>query len=72
MNQNRVDRHANDNEKTLERQRKQGFQVVIAELPPFPVRHRRQRDRRDCHREVDLDHAPEDDDENDDGQDLQT
>ena len=70
QDQHGVDRHAHHDQESLKRQGGQGFEIVVAHLTPFTVGHCRQRDRRYGYREVYLDHAAEDDNEDTYGHDL--
>ena len=69
--QHGIDGHTDHNEKSLKSKREQGFEIIVAHLPPFPIYHRSQRNRCDGHREVDFQQPSEDDEEDADRNGLQ-
>ena len=68
LDQHRINRHADEDEKALKTQRKQAFQIVLPHVRLLVVAESRHRDGRKAHHAIDLDHAPVDDDENHDAQ----
>ena len=71
VNQHRIDADAHHNQEALERQRKQAFQVVRADASPLTVAHGCYRDRGNADGAVYLNHAPVQDDRNQDGHDFE-
>ena len=68
--QHRINRHADEDEKTLKTQRKQAFQVVLPHVALLVVAEGCHGDGRKTHHAIDLNHSSVDDDENHDGQDA--
>ena len=68
LNQNGVNRHADDNEERLKAQRQQGSQIILTHCTPFAVYHCCHRDGRNGRYKVDFNHPPIHDDENADGE----
>ena len=69
LDQHRINRHANEDEKALKTQCKQAFQVVLPHVALLVVAEGRHGDGRKAHHAVDLDHTPVHDDKNNDAQD---
>ncbi len=69
LDQHSVNRHADEDEKALKTQCKQAFQVVLPHVALLVVAEGRHGDGRKAHHAVNFNHAPVDDDENDDAQD---
>ena len=69
LDQHRINRHADEDEKALKAQRKQTFQVILPHVALFMVAEGRHGDGRKAHHAINLDHAPVDNDKNDDAQD---
>ena len=68
LHQHSVDRHTHHDEKRLEAQREQRFQIVLAYAAPFLAQHSGHRDRGHAGDKVYLKHTAIGDDENADGQ----
>ena len=68
LHQNRINRHAQDHHESLEAQREQGAQVILACLPPFAGNHRSHRDGCDRRDKIDFDHSAEGNDKDADHQ----
>ena len=69
LDQHRINRHADEDEKALKTQRKQALQIVLPHVRLLVVAEGRHRDGRKAYHAVDLDHTSVDDDKNDDAQD---
>ena len=69
LDQHRINCHADEDEKALKAQRKQTFQVILPHVALFMVAEGRHGDGRKAHHAINLDHAPVDNDKNDDAQD---
>ena len=69
LDQHRINRHADEDEKALKTQRKQAFQVVLSHVRLLVVAESRHGDGCKAYHAVNLDHAPVHDDKNDDAQD---
>ncbi len=69
LDQHRINRHADEDEKALKTQRKQAFQVVLPHVALLVVAEGRHGDGRKAYHAVNFNHAPVDDDENHDAQD---
>ena len=63
-----IDRHADNNEKGLESQRKQGAKVILSHVAALFGEHRCHRDRSNGGHEIDFYHSSECDDEDTDGE----
>lgn len=72
VDEDSVNAHTHHDKKTLKCQRKQTFKVVRADTAPFPVTHRGYRYGSDTHGAINLNHAPVQDNRNEDGHDLET
>ena len=68
LDQHRINRHADEDEKALKTQRKQAFQVVLPHVRLLMVAPCCHGDGRKTYHAVDLDHAPVHDHKNDDAQ----
>ena len=68
LDQHRINRHADEDEKALKTQRKQALQIVLPHVRLLVVAEGRHRDGRKAYHAVDLDHTSVDDDKNDDAQ----
>ena len=68
LHQDRIDAHADNNEKCLKAQGHQGAQVILAHAAPFPSHHSRHRDGSHRGHEVDFHHPAINDDEYADGE----
>lgn len=68
LHEYRINRDADHDEECLKTQRKERPQIVAAHLPPFPIHHRRHRNRRNGCDHVNLNHTPIYDDEDADAQ----
>ena len=69
LDQHSVNRHTDEDEKALKTQRKQAFQVVLPHVRLLVVAPCCHGDGRKAHHAVDFNHAPVDNDKNDDAQD---
>ena len=69
LDQYRINRHADEDEKALKAQRKQAFQVVLPHVRLLVVAESRHGDGRKAHHAIYLNHTPVDDYKNDDAQD---
>ena len=70
LDQHRVNRHADEDEKALKTQRKQAFQVVLSHVALLVVAESRHGDGRKAYHAVNFNHSSVDDDKNHDGQDA--
>ena len=70
LHQYRIDRHADDNEKCLEAEGKQGSKIVLPHAARLLAHHGRHWNRGDRRDKVDLNHAPVGDEEHADGDGL--
>ena len=68
LDQHRINRHADEDEKALKTQRKQAFQVVLPHVRLLVVAEGRHRDGCKAHHAIDLNHSSVHDDENNDAQ----
>ena len=68
LDQHRINRHADEDEKALKAQCEQTFQVVLPHVALLVVAEGRHGDGRKAHHAVDFNHTPVDDDKNDDAQ----
>ena len=69
LDQHRINRHADEDEKALKTQRKQAFQVVLPHVRLLVVAPCCHGDGRKAYHAVDFNHTPVDDHKNDDAQD---
>ena len=69
LDQHRINRHADEDEKALKAQCEQAFQVVLPHVRLLVVAPCCHGDGRKAHHAVDFNHTPVDDDKNDDAQD---
>ena len=69
LDQHRINRHADEDEKALKAQCEQAFQVVLPHVALLVVAEGRHGDGRKAYHAVNFDHTPVHDDKNDDAQD---
>ena len=72
VDQHRIDADADHDEKALKCQSEQAFQIVRADAAPFAVAHGCDGNRRNAHGAVNLNHAPVENDRNEDRHDFET
>ena len=71
VDQHRIDADADHDEEALKCQSEQAFQIVRADAAPFAVAHGCDGNRRNAHGAVNLNHAPVEDDRNEDRHDFE-
>ena len=72
VDQHRIDADADHDEKALKCQSEQAFQIVRADAAPFAVAHGCNGNRRNAHGAVNLNHAPVENDRNEDRHNFET
>lgn len=70
LDENGVDRNADQNEEPLKAQSEQAFQIVLPHVALLVISEGRHRERSKADHAVDLDHSAVDDDKDDDGEDA--
>ena len=71
VDEHRIDADAHHDEEALKRQRKQALEIVRADAAPLAVAHRSNRDWRNAHGAVNLNHSAVENDRDQDGHDLE-